>query len=158
MNVTRILVPVDFSGCSMAAARAAHAMAERFSASVVLLHVPELPGAVQPDALIHPEPGAPGIPLQEYIEKRSAERFKPYRELFGPLLEKAQVEPSKYTAEVIIRISDEVGADMIVMGTHGRRGIQRLLMGSVTEKVLRQTTRPVLVIRGDDGENAPTSG
>ncbi|EMD9437712.1 universal stress protein [Burkholderia cepacia] len=46
----------------------------------------------------------------------------------------------------IVRLADETGADLIVMGTHGRRGFQRLFLGSVAERVLRLATCPVLMI------------
>ncbi|MCS6474224.1 universal stress protein, partial [Burkholderia thailandensis] len=46
----------------------------------------------------------------------------------------------------IVSLADEIGADVIVMGTHGRRGFRRLVLGSVAERVLRHATRPVLMI------------
>ncbi|QOS13055.1 UspA domain protein [Haloferax gibbonsii] len=50
----------------------------------------------------------------------------------------------------ILRYAEEVDADLIVMGTHGRRGIERYLLGSVTERVLRMADVPVLTIRSED--------
>ncbi len=55
------------------------------------------------------------------------------------------------TVPAILLTAEEKKADMIVMGTHGRSGINRLVLGSVTEKVLHQTDRPVLTVRGKDG-------
>ena len=52
-----------------------------------------------------------------------------------------------YAAEEIIAVAEKVGADMIVMGTHGRKGIDRILFGSVAEKVVMNSTVPVLTIR-----------
>lgn len=54
----------------------------------------------------------------------------------------------------IVDYADEVGADVIVMGTHGRSGLNRYLLGSVTERVVRTADVPVLTVRiaGDDGE------
>lgn len=155
-KVRRILVPVDFSACSMAATRAALTLAQGLKAEVVLLHIPELPGAVEPDALIHPEPGAPEIPLTEFFRQRAEVEFVPYREVLGATLTDTRVVPARRPEEVIISVADDLDADMIVMGTHGRRGLQRWLMGSVTERVLRETARPVLVIRG--GETQEVSG
>jgi nucleotide-binding universal stress UspA family protein len=57
--------------------------------------------------------------------------------------------------EKIIETAREIGADLIVMGTHGRRGVSRALIGSVAEKVVRLATIPVLVARAE--EHAPTS-
>lgn len=49
-------------------------------------------------------------------------------------------------AQRIVSLADEIGADLIVMGTHGRRGFQRLFLGSVAERVLRHATCPVLMV------------
>ena len=51
-------------------------------------------------------------------------------------------------AEEVLRVADDVGADLIVMGTHGRTGLGRVLMGSVAEAVLRGSRCPVLVVKG----------
>ncbi len=52
-----------------------------------------------------------------------------------------------YAAEEIVNKADEVGADMIIMGTHGRKGLDRILFGSVAEKVVKNASQPVLTIR-----------
>ena len=52
-----------------------------------------------------------------------------------------------YPAEGIVQVADEIGADLIVMASHGRRGLGRLLLGSQTSNVLAQTRIPVLVTR-----------
>jgi len=49
--------------------------------------------------------------------------------------------------DMILRTATELGADMIVMGTHGRRGIPRLVLGSVAEEVVRRATCPVVTVR-----------
>ena len=58
-------------------------------------------------------------------------------------------------ARAIVRTADDVGADLILMGTHGRHGIRRALLGSVTERVLRETQRPVMTVLPKD---APVKG
>lgn len=55
--------------------------------------------------------------------------------------------PSSIAAEAIVRTANEKGADLIVMGSHGRRGLGRLLLGSQTSEVLAHATIPVLVIK-----------
>ncbi|WP_233837799.1 universal stress protein [Paraburkholderia sp. ZP32-5] len=50
---------------------------------------------------------------------------------------------------VLARLADEIDADLIVMGTHGRQGLQRFLLGSVAESLVRSTDKPVLVVRHD---------
>ena len=52
--------------------------------------------------------------------------------------------------DAILRTADEVGADLIVVGTHGRSGLDRMLCGSVAESVLQRSSRPVLVVRQTD--------
>ena len=52
-----------------------------------------------------------------------------------------------YAAEEIISVAEKIGADMIIMGTHGRKGIDRILFGSVAEKVVMNSRIPVLTIR-----------
>ena len=150
MKLERILVPVDFSSCSLEAAEAAAALAGPHGARIVLLYIPELPGPIKADALIQPTPGAEPIPLIDFYTLRAEEKFKPYRAALGDHLEATRVVPGKKPADLILQIAEELGVDMIVMGTHGRQGMQRLLMGSVTEAVIRGTARPVLVIRGSE--------
>lgn len=58
------------------------------------------------------------------------------------------------TPAALLREADSWPADVIVIGTHGRRGFQRLLMGSVAETVLRSATRPVLLVRAPEGASA----
>jgi nucleotide-binding universal stress UspA family protein len=52
-------------------------------------------------------------------------------------------------AEDILRVAEEKNVDLIVMATHGRSGVRRLVLGSVTEKVIRATARPVLTVRSE---------
>lgn len=58
------------------------------------------------------------------------------------------------TSAVLARIADECEADLIVIGTHGRRGVQRFLLGSVAESLVRSTDKPVLVVRHDSSEQS----
>ena len=58
---------------------------------------------------------------------------------------------SGYAAEEIVSVAEEVGADLIVLGTHGRKGIDKILFGSVAEKVIKTATVPVLSMRPEIG-------
>ena len=62
-----------------------------------------------------------------------------------------------YAPEGIVETAEEVGCDLIVMGTHGRTGFSRLLMGSVAESVLPKATCPVLVVKPPSRISEPTS-
>ena len=59
-------------------------------------------------------------------------------------------QPGKSIPSAILEVAHDLGADLIVIGTHGRRGFNRLLMGSVAEQVVRLSTLPVLLVRGSD--------
>ena len=68
------------------------------------------------------------------------------REDAGDLDVRAKVEGGEF-APVIVREADHMDADLIVMGTHGRKGIDRILFGSVAEKVVKNASMPVLTVR-----------
>ena len=133
-----ILVPTDFSTASDAALPHAEALAKQKSASLLILHVEETPLAYGGGELYY------GLP-------------EPTSERILAMLE--QVRPSDPTvafthrltmgdpAGEIVRIAAEEGAEMIVLGTHGRSGMTRMLMGSVAEAVVRRAPCPVLVYR-----------
>jgi nucleotide-binding universal stress UspA family protein len=65
---------------------------------------------------------------------------------------------SGFEAEGILRVARDVECDLIVMGTHGRTGLGRLLIGNTAESVLPKADCPVLVVKSPRGETAPTSG
>lgn len=144
--INRILVPVDFSPSARAALEYAAFLAARFGAALDVLHVSEPPGYVGPDTLaLLPVSGQAG---------RSQARGDVSREVEG-ILARAGARPAHVSVRVesgepsdaILHASRDGGADLIVMGTHGRTGLSRLLIGSVAEAVLRRSTCPVLTIR-----------
>ncbi|HSN91580.1 MAG TPA: universal stress protein [Anaeromyxobacteraceae bacterium] len=144
--ISRILVPVDFSPSARAALEYASFLAGRFGAFLDVLYVAEPPGYVGPDTLaLLPVSGQPG---------RGQARGDVSREVEG-ILARAGARPAHVSVRVesgepsdtILSASRDGGADLIVMGTHGRTGLSRLLIGSVAEAVLRRATCPVLTIR-----------
>ncbi len=145
--VTRVLVPIDFSPSSRAALEYGTFLADRLGAQLSLLHVWEPPGYVGPDTLAL-LPVAPGLPGWEQT------RAEVLREL-DQFVAKTTPRPKELTVRVesgepsdlILQVAKEGGADLIVMGTHGRTGLSRLLIGSVAEAVLRRSRCPVLTIR-----------
>ena len=143
----RILVPIDGSGPSRAGLERAIAFAKNQNARLRLLHVVDENGVVQSME--------PTMNIGELLDSLVAEGRK--------ILAAAAVTAKKYGVkadtvlhEVLIgRVADRIvreaakwHADVIVMGTHGRRGIGRLVMGSDAENVLRQSPVPVLLVRG----------
>jgi nucleotide-binding universal stress UspA family protein len=147
MEIRRILVPIDGSELSLKAAEAAAALAARFGASMILLTVAEPPEAmsayVSGYALEEARRGlARGA---ESILAGAAERVRPV--LPGVDARVVWGSPAAAIAE-----EAEKGYDLVVMGSRGLglEPIDRHLLGSVAERVLRRTERPVLIIPGEE--------
>jgi nucleotide-binding universal stress UspA family protein len=149
-----ILVAADFSERSREAFRVACALADETKTRVFVLHVSErVPVAEQPVAF--GELGMPvalprsGFAHEEAIGERLRAVYTPNRPI-DVSFRVGQGEP----AEEILRAAAEVGADLIVMGTHGRGGLRRLLAGSVAEAVLRRAACPVLALHAPNDQPA----
>jgi nucleotide-binding universal stress UspA family protein len=143
-TLRRILVATDFTETSNAALDWAIEVAAPIGASVTVLHAYEIPVVGFPDgALIATAEMASRISdaarsaLESTVEQRRG-RGVP---LTGILREGTAWEE-------INTVADELDVDIIVIGTHGRRGLARALLGSVAEKVVRTAHRPVTTIRG----------
>lgn len=137
-----ILVPIDFSEQSEKAATAACALAAKTGATVHLLHAYVIPVE------------SVGIALtvsQKYVEQFVRESRAQLQELVAKLCPGASVGPllveSGDPREVITHKAKELNVELIVMGTHGRRGLIHALMGSVAESVARTAPCSVLVVR-----------
>jgi nucleotide-binding universal stress UspA family protein len=146
-----ILVPVDFSDTSERALDYAVDLAKQLGAKVVVMHAYELPVYGFPDgAFVATVEMATRIMngaqagLQAEVDKRKSSG-----------VEIKTVLRQGIPVDEVHSVADEVKADLIVVGTHGRRGLARALLGSVAENVIRTSMRPVLAIRG--GEK-PTEG
>jgi len=143
----RILVPTDFSSPSDVALETAKDLAERFDASIHLLHVLEDPYSTAAYATEVYGYLPPGI---KETWQRDAETH------LNTLLTDAERKRFKATAGVIfgspasgiVDQAEALDCDLIVMGTHGRGGVAHLLLGSVAERVIRTARCPVLTVRG----------
>lgn len=146
-SVNRVLVPIDFSPSARAALEYATFLAGRFGAELDVLHVWEPPGYVGPDTLaLLPVPaGQPGWDQTRTDVTREVEHFLA-KTTAKPRQLSVRVESGE-PSDTILQVAKDGGADLIVMGTHGRTGFSRLLIGSVAEAVLRRSTCPVLTIR-----------
>jgi nucleotide-binding universal stress UspA family protein len=147
MDYKTILAPTDFSSCSRHAIEHAVALARRYGAEVALLHVYELPTGLVPTTMV---PGEAGVllPLRDHLVAEARRQLLPQVDE----LQRAGVTVHPQVAEgraadAILRAADELNADLIVMGTHGRTGLGRMLIGSVTEHVIRHAGCPVYVVR-----------
>jgi nucleotide-binding universal stress UspA family protein len=135
-----ILHPTDFSECSAGAFGLAGALARDHGARLIVLHVTTVPD------LPYEGYGAPGAPLSEgdYLAdaRRSLEGLAA-----GPGIACERLLKEGDPASEILRVAKETGADLVVLGTHGRTGLRHVLMGSVAEQVARKASCPVLTLR-----------
>ncbi len=132
---SRILVPFDLSDLALDAWKQARLLAERFGATVEALYVEELLPAAE---LMFPRGGLDAR-LRADIARLARARLGK-----GCRLHIAEGDP----AVVILRQARARRADLIVMGTHGRTGLERVWIGSVAETVSRLSSVPVLTLRG----------
>lgn len=138
MSQKTILFPTDFSTASDAALPHAEALARQADARLLIVHIEEPPLAYGGGELYYglPEPDSDRI-RKMLDDVRPADPALPFdhRLTMG--------DP----ASEIVRLAADESAEMIVLGTHGRTGMTRLLMGSVAEAVVRRAPCPVLVYR-----------
>jgi nucleotide-binding universal stress UspA family protein len=156
----RLLVPIDFSDCASRALELALGIARRDRASVTLLHVTPLPPNLPADALVTPPGETKAMRIDEYTTRGVRARLEA---IAGPLRDRgvdartvALASSSDDVAEQILRAAGALGADVVVLGTHGRSGLAHVLLGSVAEKVIRRATVPVITIRSESAEAEPT--
>lgn len=146
-NFDTILAPVDPSELSRKSLAHAVQLARASGGEVVAMNVLMAPGGV----------GDPAFPV--YIGPDSLDKLRREREgwLDGLIAEMGiedvvseAIVLSGDVASGITMISDQVGADLIVMGSHGRRGLRRFLLGNTAERILRRVPCPVLIIQSPD--------
>jgi universal stress protein A len=146
---SKILLPSDFSDCSSEAARAARRLAEHFGSALLVLHVMDEPAALDP--MFRGE-----VPIEllrgrmEAYCKEAMDRFLDSHLRGLPGVETRIVSGVPYRE--IIRTARESGAGLIVIGTHGRTGVEHVIFGSTAEKVVRMAPCPVLSVRQGEKE------
>jgi nucleotide-binding universal stress UspA family protein len=140
LNIKTILHPTDFSRPSEIAFRLACSLARDYGARLVVVHV-HVPPMSMAEAITHLEP-----------ENYKEELWKKFHRLEAsePRIRDLRVD-AKFVegdpADEILRLAREIKPELIVMGTHGRTGLARLLMGSVAEEVVRKSPYPVLTVK-----------
>ncbi len=140
---TRILVPTDFSEASQRAAEAAVMMADRFGAELQLLHV------IEPQVMSYA--GVPFAPVVNFVAEAEQAARQAMTNEEERLRQRVTVHSSVRMGTAWSEILDEAkerGCDLIVMSTHGHRGLTRALIGSTAEKVVRISSVPVLTLHG----------
>lgn len=140
---TNILVPTDFSQASVLALEAAALLAEQNEAKVTLVHIYNPQGVA-----FGGDPGD-GKSVPKDVETRiNAELRRLVEDRFGNVKDRKTVLiVSESPAKGIVAYAEKEDVDMIVMTTHGRTGLKRMMIGSVAERVVRHAPCPVLTLR-----------
>lgn len=145
-DIKKILCAVDFSEYSPTVADYANMMAKASGAKILVLYVaPSLSQYVG----FHVPPSSIESFVGEIVTGAEDTMNAFVKENFGDADVEGKVVTG-YPAEEILSISEDEKCDMVVMGTHGRKGIDRILFGSVAEKVVKNSVAPVLTVRPTD--------
>jgi len=138
MKFKKILFATDFSPASETALKFATALARDSGALLVISHVEELPTPYIGGEMYFTQPEYPNPEIRRMLDAVVPPdpnvRFE-HKLVMG------------IAADDIVRLAEAEGADLLVIGTHGRTGLKRVLMGSVAESVMRLATCPVLTVK-----------
>lgn len=142
-RLKKILCPVAFDPNSIAALRFGWRLAREYGASMSLLHVVPVP--FEPSEVpVEPSPPEWERDARTELETVAAQNL-------GTNVEFKLVARRGNPASAILEVEKELRPDLIVMATHGRTGLSHLVLGSVAERTVRESTVPVLTIRGQNG-------
>jgi nucleotide-binding universal stress UspA family protein len=143
-----ILVPVDFDAASRRAVTLAVDFARAFGGRVVLLHV--IPRTSLPEGTrVLPVDAADPVDLEEYVSARARHLLdQTFATSMITGVESRAEARTGHPVDTILRAIEESDARLVVVGTHGREGSERVLHGSVAENLLRRSPVPVLIARG----------
>ena len=146
MQIRSILLPTDFSDCANYALSYAASLARTFGASIICVHViePMVP-TVGYSGMTEPLPIADITDQLEYSAERELPKLAEREECAG--LEVEEVIVHGEAASEIVRAAKERNVDLIVVSSHGRTGLGRILFGSTAEAVVRHASCPVLVVK-----------
>jgi nucleotide-binding universal stress UspA family protein len=141
MKLNRIVVATDFSDVSLVALEAAFNLELGADATLYLLHVLETPGGIDP--------------IAGWVRPSHAELYEEAMDRLSSMVPENKQKEMRIEPCVVIgspvreiaRFAKEKEADMIVVGTHGRTGVARVLMGSTAESLLRESPCQVLVVK-----------
>jgi nucleotide-binding universal stress UspA family protein len=144
LQVQRILVPVDFTDTTEVVIEYAVGLAQRMGSSITILHAYQIPvygfpdGAFITAAEVAAQLSTAAQAHLDALQERYNDRGPPV----------TTVLRDGVAWEEINAVAADLSADLIIIGTHGRRGLARALLGSVAENIIRTANIPVLVIHG----------
>ena len=159
LQISILLVPVDFSSCSTRAAEWAGDLAARFGAEITLLHVLEVPRGLDRATLVNRagDSQLPPIPIGDWIAESGRNRVRRLaRSLSSRGIQVGVLVVEGPTVRTILGTAKDLRPDAIVMGTHGRKGLAHAFMGSVAERVVRAADCPVITLKSDHCVDEPT--
>jgi nucleotide-binding universal stress UspA family protein len=146
MQVKSILLPTDFSECGNYALSYATSMARTFGAAIIFVHVIEpIVPSVGYSGMTEPLPIADISDQLEDSAERELPKFAECKECAGLQVEEVIVHGE--AASEIVRVAKERAVDLIVVSSHGRTGLGRILFGSTAEAIVRHAPCPVLVVK-----------
>jgi nucleotide-binding universal stress UspA family protein len=143
--ISQIIAPTDFSEPAAQGLKAAIEMASKFNAKLMLIHVVDTVPSISGTHLMS---GANAVQMLEQMQANARKHVENLIQSEVP----DQI-PCEYRvvsgkpADEIIRLSEELNADLIVIATHGYSGMERFIFGSVAERVMRKAQCPVLSVR-----------
>ncbi|MCA9553117.1 MAG: universal stress protein [Myxococcales bacterium] len=146
MELSRVLVPVDFSRHSEGALRYGLVLAERLGGRVHVMHATTAPSHLSSESVTRLVQGSAVVTVEDLAREDAEAQM-------GPLLARVGPSPVPLSSEVVFDdplaavLEREHEADLVVLGTHGRRGFERWVMGSLAEKALRAVTAPLITYR-----------
>jgi len=153
IRIERILCPVDFSDISAKAYRYAQSIACHYHAKLILQHIVELWQYPAGDFAMSPEYYDD---FRQWLMTKAQNDLKLFLDKYSSVQPECIVEEST-AADAILAVADARDVSLIVMGTHGRRGFDHAMLGSVTERVLRHSCCPVLAVPGKDPDQTGKS-
>ena len=155
MAISRILMPVDYSDASREAVKYACYLASKLGARLDVVHVWDRPAYVS-DTVVVAQPGGKPKSLADMIRENAESEMK---EFLQGCQVPAGVELTSHLesgepASTILKVAEQQGVDMVIVGTHGRTGVRHLLLGSIAEKLVRLSPVPVLTVPPPDQRQA----
>ena len=140
VEVKKVVIPVDFTSTTHKVVDYATSIAEQLGAEIFFFHViNDFQGYDM--MLVHPSFGAMKKDIQKEYEERMAALVEDYKDFKHGVSGKIVTGDA---AEEIVKFAREIQADLIIIGTHGTKGLERVLMGSTAESVVKKANCPTL--------------